>query len=139
MQVGPSHNYGGQFMSHSGPRGPSMQGGMNSAGMGSVMSAAGMAQMGMNASRAPGMNPMYTGQRIPPNGYTGQLQGQPMPRQTVKRTYSSEVRPETELYAIVLTSERFIIKKPTSPVSLLSIDLLCCITMFDVIVFSLWW
>lgn len=124
MQVGPSHNYGGQFMSHSGPRGPSMQGGMNSAGMGSVMSAAGMAQMGMNASRAQGMNPMYTQQRIPPNGYTGQLQGQQMPRQAVKRTYSNEVRPEIELYAIVLTSEHFIIKKKNLVhLSLLSIGL----------------
>ncbi|XP_018410213.1 PREDICTED: zinc finger MIZ domain-containing protein 2 isoform X1 [Nanorana parkeri] len=88
--VGPSHNFGGQFMPHSGPRGPSMQGGMNSGGMGSVMSAAGLAQMGMTSSRAPGMNPMYAGQRIAPNGYPGQLQGQQMQRQGVKRTYSNE-------------------------------------------------
>ncbi|CAJ0968874.1 unnamed protein product [Ranitomeya imitator] len=63
---------------------------MTSAGMGSVMTPAGMAQMSMNSARAPSMNPVYAGQRIPPHGYPGQLQGQQMPRQGVKRTYSNE-------------------------------------------------
>ncbi|XP_041441101.1 zinc finger MIZ-type containing 2 L homeolog isoform X2 [Xenopus laevis] len=88
--VGPSHNFGGQFMPHSGPRGPSMQGGMASGGLGSVMGNTGMSQMGMGSARAPGMNPVYTGQRIPPHGYPGQLQSQQIPRQAVKRTYSND-------------------------------------------------
>ncbi|XP_066449248.1 zinc finger MIZ domain-containing protein 2 [Eleutherodactylus coqui] len=88
--VGPTHNFGGQFLPHSGPRGPSIQGGMTSGGMGSVMGPAGMAQMSMNSARAPSMNQVYTGQRIPPHGYPAQLQGQQIPRQGVKRSYSSE-------------------------------------------------
>ncbi|XP_063304617.1 zinc finger MIZ domain-containing protein 2 isoform X1 [Pelobates fuscus] len=88
--VGPSHGYAGQFLPHAGPRGPSIQSGMTSGGLGSVMGNSGMSQMGMSSARAPGMSPVYTGQRIPPHGYPGQLQGQQMQRQGVKRTYSNE-------------------------------------------------
>lgn len=68
-----------------------MQGGMNSGAMGSVMGAGGISQMGMNSARPPGMNSMYGQQRMAPNGYPAQMQGQPVPRQGVKRSYSSEV------------------------------------------------
>ncbi|KAM4676819.1 zinc finger MIZ domain-containing protein 2 isoform 1-T1 [Discoglossus pictus] len=88
--VGPSHGYGGQYLPHSGPRGPSVQGGMAPGGLGSVMGSTGMSQMSMNSARAPGMNPVYAGQRIPSHGYPAQMQNQPMPRQGVKRTYSNE-------------------------------------------------
>ncbi|MEE6478974.1 hypothetical protein FKM82_012069 [Ascaphus truei] len=88
--VGPSHGFGGQYLPHSGSRGPSIQGGMAPGGMGTVMGPAGMSPMGMSSARTPGMNPVYQGQRIPSHGYPGQLQSQQIPRQGVKRTYSNE-------------------------------------------------
>ncbi|XP_078522899.1 zinc finger MIZ domain-containing protein 2 isoform X1 [Lissotriton helveticus] len=86
-------SYGSQFMSHSAPRGHSVQGGMNSGSMGGVMVPSGMSPMGMSAGRAQGMSPMYTTQRMPQHGYPGPPQGQQMPRQGVKRTYSGEGYP----------------------------------------------
>ena len=56
------------------------------------MGPSGMSPMGLNPTRAAGMAPLYAGQRLPQHGYPGPPQAQPLPRQGVKRAYSSEVR-----------------------------------------------
>nr|XP_014350891.1 PREDICTED: zinc finger MIZ domain-containing protein 2 [Latimeria chalumnae] len=92
--MGTPQPYNSQFMSHSNPRAaPPMAGGMNPGAMGGVMGPSGMTPMGMSPSRAPGMNPMYAaqGQRIPQHGYPGPPQNQQIPRQGVKRPYSTDV------------------------------------------------
>ena len=50
-----------------------------------------MGPSGMNPTRAAGLAPLYAGQRLPQHGYPGPPQAQPLPRQGVKRAYSSEV------------------------------------------------
>ena len=57
------------------------------------MGPSGMSPMGLNPTRAAGMAPLYAGQRLPQHGYPGPPQAQPLPRQGVKRAYSSEVCP----------------------------------------------
>ncbi|KAJ6636874.1 hypothetical protein lerEdw1_013941 [Lerista edwardsae] len=49
--------------------------------------------MSMNTARAPSMNALYAGQRMPQHGYPGPPQAQQIPRQSVKRSYSSEGYP----------------------------------------------
>ncbi|XP_060642920.2 zinc finger MIZ domain-containing protein 2 [Anolis sagrei] len=91
--MGAGQPFNNQFLPHSGPRGPAVPPGMNPANMGSVMGASGMSPMSMNAARPPTMNAIYGGQRMPQHGYPGPPQGQQIPRQSVKRTYSSEGYP----------------------------------------------
>ncbi|XP_055969416.1 LOW QUALITY PROTEIN: zinc finger MIZ domain-containing protein 2 [Sorex fumeus] len=74
-----------QFLQHGGARGP---GGLNPSGVGGLMGPA-----GMSPARAAGMAPLYTGQRLPQHSYPGPPQTQQLPRQGLKRTYSSEVYP----------------------------------------------
>lgn len=50
-----------------------------------------MGPAGMTPARAAGMAPLYAGQRLPQHGYPGPPQTQQLPRQGLKRTYSSEV------------------------------------------------
>lgn len=52
------------------------------------MGPSGLSSMAMNPTRAAGMTPLYAGQRLPQHGYPGPPQGQPLPRQGVKRAYS---------------------------------------------------
>ncbi|XP_015272550.1 PREDICTED: zinc finger MIZ domain-containing protein 2 [Gekko japonicus] len=91
--MGAGQPFNNQFLPHSGPRGPAVPPGMNPASMGGVMGASGMSPMSMNAARAPAINALYGGQRMPQHGYPGPPQGQQIPRQSVKRTYSSEGYP----------------------------------------------
>lgn len=80
--------FNNQFLPHSGPRGPTVPPGMNPANM---LNASGMSPMNINTARAPAMSALYAGQRMPQHGYPTPPQGQQIPRQSVKRTYSSEV------------------------------------------------
>nr|XP_020659226.1 zinc finger MIZ domain-containing protein 2 isoform X1 [Pogona vitticeps]XP_020659227.1 zinc finger MIZ domain-containing protein 2 isoform X1 [Pogona vitticeps]XP_020659228.1 zinc finger MIZ domain-containing protein 2 isoform X1 [Pogona vitticeps]XP_020659229.1 zinc finger MIZ domain-containing protein 2 isoform X1 [Pogona vitticeps]XP_020659231.1 zinc finger MIZ domain-containing protein 2 isoform X1 [Pogona vitticeps] len=91
--MGAGQPFNNQFLPHSGPRGPAVPPGMNPANMGGVMSASGMPSMSMNTARAPTMNALYGGQRMPQHGYPGPPQGQQIPRQSVKRAYSNEGYP----------------------------------------------
>ncbi|XP_042329201.1 zinc finger MIZ domain-containing protein 2 [Sceloporus undulatus] len=91
--MGAGQPFNNQFLSHSGPRGPAVTPGMNPANMGGVMGASGMSPMSMNTARPPNMNAIYGGQRMPQHGYPGPPQGQQIPRQSVKRTYSNEGYP----------------------------------------------
>lgn len=50
--------------------------------------------MSMNSARAPAMSALYSAQRMPQHGYPGPPQGQQVLRQSIKRTYSSEVSTE---------------------------------------------
>lgn len=91
--MGTGQPFNNQFLPHSGPRGPAVPPGMNPANMGGVMGSSGMSPMSMNTARAPNMNALYAGQRMPQHGYPGPPQGQQMPRQGVKRSYSTEGYP----------------------------------------------
>ncbi|XP_066209781.1 zinc finger MIZ domain-containing protein 2 [Saccopteryx leptura] len=86
--MGAGQSFNSQFLQHGGPRGPSVPSSMNPAGMGGLMGPS-----GMSPTRAVGMAPLYAGQRLPQHGYPGPAQAQPLPRQGVKRAYSSEVYP----------------------------------------------
>ncbi|KAF6302214.1 zinc finger MIZ-type containing 2 [Rhinolophus ferrumequinum] len=66
---------------------------MNPASVGGLMGPSGMSSAGMSPARAAGLAPFYAGQRLPQHGYPGPPQAQPLPRQGVKRAYSSEVYP----------------------------------------------
>ncbi|XP_006269423.2 zinc finger MIZ domain-containing protein 2 isoform X2 [Alligator mississippiensis] len=83
--MGAGQTFGGQFVPHSAPRGP--------AALGTVMGPSGMAPMTLNAARAPGLSPLYGGQRLPQHGYPGPPQTQQLPRQGVKRAYPSDGYP----------------------------------------------
>uniref|UniRef100_A0A8C6VK17 Zinc finger MIZ-type containing 2 n=1 Tax=Naja naja TaxID=35670 RepID=A0A8C6VK17_NAJNA len=85
--MGATQPFNNQFLPHSGPRGPTVPPGMNPA---SMLSASGMSPMNMNTARTPAMSALYAGQRMPQHGYPTPSQGQQIPRQSVKRTYSSE-------------------------------------------------
>ncbi|XP_036896918.1 zinc finger MIZ domain-containing protein 2 isoform X2 [Sturnira hondurensis] len=89
--MGAGQSFNSQFLQHGGPRGPSVPSSMNPASMGGLTGPSG--PMGMNPARAVGTAPLYTGQRLPPHGYPGPPQAQPLPRQGIKRVYSSEVCP----------------------------------------------
>ncbi|XP_036183058.1 zinc finger MIZ domain-containing protein 2 isoform X1 [Myotis myotis] len=91
--MGTGQSFNSQFLQHGGPRGPSVPSSMNPASMGGLMGPSGMSPMGMTPTRAVGMAPLYAGQRLPQHGCPGALQAQPLPRQGVKRAYSSEVYP----------------------------------------------
>ncbi|XP_020934328.1 zinc finger MIZ domain-containing protein 2 isoform X5 [Sus scrofa] len=91
--MGAGQSFNSQFLQHGGPRGPSVPSSMNPAGVGGLMGPSGMSPMGLNPTRAAGMAPLYAGQRLPQHGYPGPPQAQPLPRQGVKRAYSSEVCP----------------------------------------------
>ncbi|XP_038609988.1 LOW QUALITY PROTEIN: zinc finger MIZ domain-containing protein 2 [Tachyglossus aculeatus] len=86
--MGAGQPFNSQFLQHGGPRGPSVP-----TGMGGALGPAGISPMTMTASRAPGMTALYAGQRPPPHGYPGPPQAQQIPRQGVKRAYSSEGYP----------------------------------------------
>ncbi|ETE71732.1 Zinc finger MIZ domain-containing protein 2, partial [Ophiophagus hannah] len=88
--MGAAQPFNNQFLPHSGPRGPTVPPGMNPA---SMLSASGMSPMNMNTARTPAMSALYAGQRMPQHGYPTAPQGQQIPRQSVKRTYSSEGYP----------------------------------------------
>ncbi|XP_031195492.1 zinc finger MIZ domain-containing protein 2 isoform X5 [Mastomys coucha] len=90
--MGTGQSFNSQFLQHGGPRGPSVPPGMTPSGMGGMMGPSGLSSMAMNPTRAAGMTPLYAGQRLPQHGYPGPPQGQPLPRQGVKRAYS-EVYP----------------------------------------------
>lgn len=89
--MGAGQAFNSQFLQHGGPRGPSVPSSMTPAGVGGLLGPSGMSPMGMNPTRAAGMAPLYAGQRLPQHGYPGPPQAQPLPRQGVKRAYSSEV------------------------------------------------
>lgn len=89
--MGAGQAFNSQFLQHGGPRGPSVPSGMNPTSMGGLLGPSGLSPMGMNPPRAAGMAPLYAGQRLPQHGYAGPPQAQPLPRQGVKRAYSSEV------------------------------------------------
>ncbi|XP_073741176.1 zinc finger MIZ domain-containing protein 2 isoform X2 [Callorhinus ursinus] len=91
--MGAGQAFNSQFLQHGGPRGPSVPSSMNPAGVGGLLGPSGMSPMSMNPTRAAGMAPLYAGQRLPQHGYPGPPQAQPLPRQGVKRAYSSEVYP----------------------------------------------
>ncbi|XP_073095295.1 zinc finger MIZ domain-containing protein 2 isoform X3 [Manis javanica] len=86
--MGAGQAFNSQFLQHGSPRGPSLPSTMNPAGLGGLTG-----PMGMNPTRAAGMASLYTGQRLPQQGYPGPPQAQPLPRQGVKRAYSNEVYP----------------------------------------------
>ncbi|XP_039212566.1 zinc finger MIZ domain-containing protein 2 isoform X1 [Crotalus tigris] len=88
--MGTGQPFNNQFLPHSGPRGPTVPPGMNPANM---LNASGMSPMNMSTARTPAMSALYAGQRMPQHGYPTPPQGQQMPRQSVKRTYSSEGYP----------------------------------------------
>ncbi|XP_029339693.1 zinc finger MIZ domain-containing protein 2 isoform X3 [Mus caroli] len=90
--MGTGQSFNSQFLQHGGPRGPSVPPGMNPSGMGGMMGPSGLSSMAMTPTRAAGMTPLYAGQRLPQHGYPGPPQGQPLPRQGIKRAYS-EVYP----------------------------------------------
>ncbi|XP_054939443.1 zinc finger MIZ domain-containing protein 2 isoform X6 [Physeter macrocephalus] len=92
-RMGAGQSFNSQFLQHGGPRGPSVPSSMNPASVGGLMGPSGMSPMGMNPTRAAGLAPLYAGQRLPQHGYPGPPQAQPLPRQGVKRAYSSEVYP----------------------------------------------
>ncbi|EPY88187.1 zinc finger MIZ domain-containing protein 2 isoform 2 [Camelus ferus] len=92
-RIGAGQSFNSQFLQHGGPRGPSVPSSMNPASVGGLMGPSGMSPMGMNPTRAVGMAPLYAGQRLPQHGYPGPPQAQALPRQGVKRAYSSEVYP----------------------------------------------
>lgn len=88
--MGAAQSFNSQFLQHGGPRGPGVPSNMTPAGMGGLTGPSG--PTGMNPARAVGTAPLYAGQRLPPHTYPGPPQAQPLPRQGVKRIYSSEVR-----------------------------------------------
>ncbi|XP_042638990.1 zinc finger MIZ domain-containing protein 2 [Orycteropus afer afer] len=91
--MGAGQSFNSQFLQHGGPRGPNVPPGMSPPSMGGVMGSSSLSPMGMNPTRAGGMTPLYGGQRLPQHTHPGPSQAQPLPRQGVKRVYSSEVYP----------------------------------------------
>ncbi|XP_032059989.1 zinc finger MIZ domain-containing protein 2 isoform X1 [Aythya fuligula] len=91
--MGAGQPFSSQFLPHAAPRGPAVPAGMSPAGMAGVMGPSGMAPMSMSPARAPGMSALYGGQRMPQHAYPGPPQSQQLPRQGVKRAYSSEGYP----------------------------------------------
>lgn len=94
-QMGAGQAFNNQFLQHGGPRGPSVPSSMNPAAVGGLLGPS-----GLNPTRATGMAPLYAGQRLPQHGYPGPPQAQPLPRQGVKRAYSSEVSVRTTLVPV---------------------------------------
>ncbi|XP_035866246.1 zinc finger MIZ domain-containing protein 2 isoform X3 [Phyllostomus discolor] len=109
--MGAGQSFNSQFLQHGGPRGPSVPSSMNPASMGGLAGPSG--PMGMSPARAVGTAPLYAGQRLPPHGYPGPPQAQPLPRQGVKRVYSSEVCPGQQC----LTGGQYSPGQPPAPSS----------------------
>ncbi|NWW44094.1 ZMIZ2 protein, partial [Pedionomus torquatus] len=85
--MGAGQPFGSQFLPHAGPRGPA---GMSPAGMAGVMASSGVSPISMSPVRAPPASPLYGGQRVPQHSYTAPPPSQQLPRQGLKRAYSSE-------------------------------------------------
>ncbi|KAM6389821.1 zinc finger MIZ domain-containing protein 2 isoform 2-T2 [Rhynochetos jubatus] len=85
--MGAGQPFSSQFLPHAGPRGPA---GMSPAGMVGVMAPSGVSPVTMNPARAPVTGPLYVGQRMPQHAYPGPPPSQQLPRQGLKRAYSSE-------------------------------------------------
>lgn len=85
--MGAGQPFSSQFLPHAGPRSPAM----SPAGMASVMAPSGVSPVGMSPVRAPGAGPLYGGQRLPQHSYPGPAPSQQLPRQGLKRAYSTEV------------------------------------------------
>lgn len=100
-QMGAGQAFNSQFLQHGSPRGPSLPSTMNPAGLGGLTG-----PMGMNPTRAAGMASLYTGQRLPQQGYPGPPQAQPLPRQGVKRAYSNEVSVRASLILSTIWSHK---------------------------------
>lgn len=82
-QMGSGPSFSSQFLQHGGARGSSSVGGL--------LGPSGMSPVGMNHARAASMAPLHAGQRLPQHGFPGPVQAPPLPRQGLKRGYSSEV------------------------------------------------
>ncbi|NWR58563.1 ZMIZ2 protein, partial [Bucorvus abyssinicus] len=87
--MGTGQPFSSQFLPHAAPRGPA---GMSPAGMAGVMAPSGVSPVSMSPARAPSAGPLYSGQRMPQHAYPGPPPSQQLPRQGLKRAYSSEVR-----------------------------------------------
>ncbi|XP_064897243.1 LOW QUALITY PROTEIN: zinc finger MIZ domain-containing protein 2 [Columba livia] len=87
--MGAGQPFSSQFLPHAGPRSPAM----SPAGMASVMAPSGVSPVGMSPVRAPGAGPLYGGQRLPQHSYPGPAPSQQLPRQGLKRAYSTEGYP----------------------------------------------
>ncbi|XP_050193316.1 zinc finger MIZ domain-containing protein 2 isoform X5 [Myiozetetes cayanensis] len=85
--MGTGQSFSNQFLPHAGPRGPTS---MSPAGMAGVMAPSGISPVSMSPVRAPGTSSLYGGQRVPQHAYPGAPPGQQLPRQGLKRAYSSE-------------------------------------------------
>ncbi|XP_051496784.1 zinc finger MIZ domain-containing protein 2 isoform X2 [Apus apus] len=90
LQMGTGQPFSSQFLPHAGPRGPSA---MSPAGMAGVMAPSSVSPMSMSPVRAPGTSHLYGGQRVPQHAYPGPPLSQQLPRQSLKRAYSSEGYP----------------------------------------------
>nr|KAF6419748.1 zinc finger MIZ-type containing 2 [Rousettus aegyptiacus] len=88
MGAGPS--FSSQFLQHGGTRGSSS---MSPASMGGLLGPSGVSPVSVNHARAASMAPLHPGQRLPQHGFPGPVQAPPLPRQGLKRGYSSEVYP----------------------------------------------
>lgn len=88
LQMGTGQSFSSQFLPHAGPRGPNS---MSPAGMAGVVAPSGVSPVSMSPVRVPGTGPLYGGQRVPQHTYPGPSQSQQLPRQGLKRAYSSEV------------------------------------------------
>ncbi|XP_072773835.1 zinc finger MIZ domain-containing protein 2 isoform X1 [Taeniopygia guttata] len=88
--MGTGQSFSSQFLPHAGPRGPNS---MSPAGMAGVVAPSGVSPVSMSPVRAPGTGPLYGGQRVPQHTYPGPPQSQQLPRQGLKRAYSSEGYP----------------------------------------------
>ncbi|XP_048146163.1 zinc finger MIZ domain-containing protein 2 isoform X2 [Corvus hawaiiensis] len=89
--MGTGQSFSSQFLPHAGPRGPNS---MSPAGMAGVVAPSGVSPVSMSPVRAPGTGPLYGGQRVPQHSYPGPPPpSQQLPRQSLKRAYSSEGYP----------------------------------------------
>ncbi|XP_075300909.1 zinc finger MIZ domain-containing protein 2 isoform X1 [Opisthocomus hoazin] len=88
--MGAGQPFSSQFLPHAGPRGPA---GMSPAGMAGVVAPSGISPVSMSPARAPGAGSLYGGQRMPQHTYPGPPPSQQLPRQSLKRAYSSEGYP----------------------------------------------
>lgn len=87
-QMGAGPAFSSQFLQHGGARGSSS---MSPASVGGLLGPSGVSPVGMNHARAASMAPLHAGQRLPQHGFPGPVQAAPLPRQGLKRGYSSEV------------------------------------------------
>ncbi|NXY00079.1 ZMIZ2 protein, partial [Centropus bengalensis] len=85
--MGTGQPFGTQFLPHATPRGPAT---MSPAGMAGVMAPSGVSPVTMSPTRAPGASTLYGGLRAPPHSYAAPPPSQQLPRQGLKRVFSSE-------------------------------------------------